>query len=42
MNNIDKQFLEGAFGTCPEVEDLEDAILLIQEWIVEIKELEVE
>jgi len=38
MEPIDRQFLENVFGTEPEIEDLESAIELINEWIAEMKE----
>ena len=37
MEQIDRQFLENVFGTSPEIEDLENAKELIEEWIVELK-----
>jgi len=38
MEKIDRQFLENIFGTEPEVEDLQNARGLIDEWLVEVKE----
>jgi len=36
MEKIDKQFLENVFGTDPDIQDLEDARDLIDEWIAEL------
>jgi len=38
MEKIDRQFLENVFGTEPELEDLNSARDLIDEWIVELKD----
>jgi len=39
MEKIDKQFLENIFGTSPELDDLETAKDLLDEWICEIKDM---
>jgi len=40
MEKIDRQFLENAFGTDPEIEDLQAAKELIEEWIIELTDNE--
>jgi len=36
MEKLDRKWLEDVFGTSPEIEDLESARDLIDEWIAEL------
>ena len=36
MEKIDRQFLENIFGTNPDIEDLENTIKTINQWIVDL------
>jgi hypothetical protein len=37
VSDVDRGFLEGCFGTNPELEDLKNARNLIDEWICELE-----
>jgi len=40
MEQIDRAFMEDAFGTLPDIEDINNAIEVLKEWKAELEELE--